>query len=92
MKIIPKLSPFQRVIIGLILGVFTGLFFGEIVAPLKIAGDIYIRLLQMTVLPYVLVSIISGLGRLDTHLEAVSGGRALLWPVHEGQQNEAAAN
>ena len=75
MKIIPKLSPFQRVIIGLILGIFTGLFFGEIVAPLKIAGDIYIRLLQMTVLPYVLVSIISGLGRLDTKMAGNIGGK-----------------
>ena len=73
MNALRTLSPFQKVVIGLILGVFTGLMLGEIVAPLGIAGEIYIRLLQMTVLPYVLVSIISGLGRLDTQQAA---GRA----------------
>ena len=65
MKYLARLSPFQRVVFGLLMGIACGLFFGEILAPLKIAGDIYIRLLQMTVLPYVLVSIIAGLGRLD---------------------------
>lgn len=75
MKILTGLTPFQKVILGLILGICTGLFFGDILAPLKIAGDIYIRLLQMTVLPYVLVSIISGLGRLDTHMAGKIGGK-----------------
>ena len=68
MTIVSRLSPFQRVILGLILGIFAGLFFGELLEPLKIAGDIYIRLLQMTVLPYVIVSLIAGLGQLDARL------------------------
>jgi Na+/H+-dicarboxylate symporter/ABC-type amino acid transport substrate-binding protein len=51
--------------IGLGLGVAAGLFFGEPMGALKVAGDVFIRLLQMTVLPYVMVSLIAGLGRLD---------------------------
>ncbi|WP_370980002.1 cation:dicarboxylate symporter family transporter [Agaribacterium sp. ZY112] len=60
-----NLSAFQRVIIGLLLGIASGLFFGEVMGKLEIIGNAYVRLLQMTVLPYVLVSIIGGLGRLD---------------------------
>ena len=72
-----KLSPFQRVITALILGILTGIFVGEPAGDLKIGGTIYIRLLQMTVLPYVLVSIIGGLGRLDNHMAANIGIKAV---------------
>ena len=54
-----------RIFIGLFSGVATGLFFGELVADLKILGDIFIKLLQMTVLPYIVVSLIAGLGHMN---------------------------
>ena len=41
-----------------------GLFFGESVSGLQVVADAYVRLLQMTVLPYVTGSIIAGLGGL----------------------------
>ncbi|MBU2869659.1 cation:dicarboxylase symporter family transporter [Colwellia sp. E2M01] len=72
-----KLSPFQRVIIALILGIFTGIFVGEPAGHIGVVGDVYIRLLQMTVLPYVLVSIIGGLGRLDSAMASRIGMRAV---------------
>jgi len=72
-----KLSPFQRVLIALLLGITTGIIVGEPAGALKIGGTIYIRLLQMTVLPYVLVSIISGLGRLDSDMAANIGIKAV---------------
>ena len=72
-----KLSPFQRVIIALILGILTGIIVGEPAGVLTVGGTIYIRLLQMTVLPYVLVSIIAGLGRLDTGMAANIGIKAV---------------
>jgi len=62
MRILRGLSPIARVLLGLALGVFVGVFIGEPAGVLSIGGDIYIRLLQMTVLPYVLVSLIVGLG------------------------------
>ncbi len=54
-----------RIFIGLFAGIATGLFFGELVADLKIIGDIFVKLLQMTVLPYIVVSLIAGFGRMD---------------------------
>ena len=60
-----KISPFQRVIFSLIGGIGFGILLGEPAGKLEILGDAYIRLLQMTVLPYILFSLIGGLGQLD---------------------------
>jgi Na+/H+-dicarboxylate symporter len=56
MKWLLNLSAFNRVILGLGLGIFAGLFFGELAGNLEIFGQAYIRLLQMTVIPYIIVS------------------------------------
>ena len=53
-----------RILVGLLAGVATGLFFGEIVADLKVVGDAFVKLLQITVLPYIIVSLIAGFGRM----------------------------
>lgn len=50
---------------GVILGIATGLFFGEHVAFLSLAGDIFVGLLQMTVLPYITLALIANIGRLS---------------------------
>jgi Na+/H+-dicarboxylate symporter len=55
-----------RVLLGLGLGVVTGLFFGESVAFLDVPGKAFVVLLQMTVLPFVSVALIHSLGRLST--------------------------
>src|SRR5262245_2040666 len=54
----------SKVLVGLALGVVAGVFFGEKAAVLKVAGDAFVQLLQMTVLPYLSVSLIAGVGRL----------------------------
>lgn len=54
-----------RILVGLLAGVATGLFFGELVADLKLVGDIFVKLLQITVLPYIVVSLIAGFGRMQ---------------------------
>ena len=51
-----------KILTGLFLGIFTGLFLGEMAAPFSVAGEVFIGLLQMTVLPYIVVSLISNLG------------------------------
>jgi len=76
-RLYQKLSPFQRVIIALVLGISTGVFVGEPAGVLEVGGTVYIRLLQMTVLPYILVSIIGGLGRLDQAMAANIGIKAI---------------
>src|SRR5262249_37664789 len=55
----------RRIALGLALGTALGLFLGQWAAPLRIVANGYVRLLQMTVLPYVMVSLIGGLGSLD---------------------------
>jgi Na+/H+-dicarboxylate symporter/ABC-type amino acid transport substrate-binding protein len=60
-----KLGLTSWIIIGLVAGILTGLFFGEDCAKLKIIGVVFIQLLQMTILPYILVSLIVGIGGLS---------------------------
>jgi Na+/H+-dicarboxylate symporter/ABC-type amino acid transport substrate-binding protein len=54
-----------QIFLGLGLGLAAGIFLGEITAPLKIVGTGYIQLLQMAVLPYIIVALVSGLGKLQ---------------------------
>ena len=55
----------RQILIGLALGVLTGVFLGEEAAALKWAADGFVKLLQMMVLPYITVSIIASLGSLQ---------------------------
>jgi Na+/H+-dicarboxylate symporter len=54
-----------KILISLGLGIVAGIFFGESIAFLKVFGDIFILSLQMTVLPYIMISLITGLGALS---------------------------
>jgi Na+/H+-dicarboxylate symporter/ABC-type amino acid transport substrate-binding protein len=55
----------RKILLGLGLGVATGIVLGDRAAPLRFLADGFIRLLQMTVLPYVTVSLVAGIGGLD---------------------------
>jgi Na+/H+-dicarboxylate symporter/ABC-type amino acid transport substrate-binding protein len=54
----------NKILAGLVGGVLLGVFLGERALALKWAADGFVKLLQMTVLPYVTVSIVGSLGRL----------------------------
>ncbi|MGK7895350.1 MAG: cation:dicarboxylase symporter family transporter, partial [Xenococcus sp. (in: cyanobacteria)] len=54
-----------QVLIGFVLGITAGIFFGELTSALEVLGTAYIRLFQMPVIPYMLVSLIAGLGKLN---------------------------
>jgi len=74
------------VFIALGLGVLTGIFFGEEIAFLKVGGDAFIALLQITVIPYVMVALITSIGRLtldEVKRLAVKAGSVLaaLWAI-----------
>lgn len=75
-----------QILIGLFLGILAGLFFGEMAASLQPIGDIFLRLFQMPVIPYIVVSLIGSLGGLD-YQQAKSiflkGGAVLLlfWAI-----------
>lgn len=53
------------ILTSLFLGILCGLFFGDLCAPLKSVGEVFIGLLQMTVLPYITLSLILNLGRIS---------------------------
>ncbi len=81
-----RLSLASMTVIGLIAGITCGLFFGEDAARLKILGDIYVRLLQMTVLPYIIFSLIGNLGKLNVEQAKLLAKRAgivllMLWGI-----------
>ena len=59
-----RLSFSTQILIGLFSGVALGLFIGERAGVLQVFADAYIKLLQMTVLPYVTISLITGIGTL----------------------------
>ena len=59
-----RLSTSSWILIGLGLGVVCGILFGELMKPLGVAGDAYVKFTQVTVLPYILLSLIHGVGSL----------------------------
>lgn len=76
-----NLSLSSKVLLGVLFGILTGLFFGEKVAWLGIVGDVFIGLLQMTVLPYIMFSLIVNIGRLsmDTGRKIIKYGLLFLF-------------
>jgi Na+/H+-dicarboxylate symporter len=58
-----KLTSTTQILLGIGLGLALGLFFGEAVGGLSIVGEIYIKLLQMTVMPFIVLSLIANIGR-----------------------------
>jgi Na+/H+-dicarboxylate symporter/ABC-type amino acid transport substrate-binding protein len=66
----------RKILVGLASGVLVGVFLGERAALFRIAADGFVKLLQMTVLPYVTVSIVSSLGRLSYEQAKTLGVRA----------------
>jgi Na+/H+-dicarboxylate symporter len=76
----------RQILVGLTAGIALGLLLGEYVAPLGVVADGFVKLLQMTVLPYVMVSIITSLGTLDMNDARRLGLRAgltlvALWAI-----------
>ena len=67
-------------LLGVFAGIFIGLFFGEDAAWMSIPGDIFIGLLQMTVLPYIMFTLIVNIGRLslDTGRQLIRYGLIFL--------------
>jgi len=60
------LSLSARILIGLGVGILAGVFFGEPAAIVQPVADAYIRLMQMTVLPYLISSLVIAIGQLNS--------------------------
>lgn len=61
----PKLSFAAKVFMSLIAGAICGLFFGEKAQILAPIGTIFIKLMQVSVLPSVVIFIITGIGSIN---------------------------
>jgi Na+/H+-dicarboxylate symporter/ABC-type amino acid transport substrate-binding protein len=59
------LSVSSWILIGLGLGAVCGIVFGEEMRSVSILGTIFIKLTQITVMPYILLSLIHGIGSLN---------------------------
>ena len=68
----------RLIFVALILGIGLGHVLGERAAPLKLFGDIYIGLMQMTVIPYILFSLIGSLGQLSGRDLKILAGKGSL--------------
>jgi len=69
-----------QILIGLTLGLFVGLFFGDKASVLAIVGKAYVGLIQMSILPYMVVSLMLGIGSLSYEKAgklAITGGIVL---------------
>lgn len=53
------------ILLSVVLGLFTGLFFGERCRHLAIIGNAFIAIMQISVLPYILVSLVQSIGSLE---------------------------
>jgi len=56
-----KLKIHTQIIIAIILGIIVGLWLKEKAEHLQIIGDLFIRLLQMIIIPLILASVVSGI-------------------------------
>lgn len=59
------MSSSTQMIVALVLGAAVGIFFGEMVARMDVIGNGVILLMQMTVFPYIVVSLVGGIGSLS---------------------------
>ena len=70
------MSSSTKILIGLLSGVLVGVFFGEYASVLKVVADGFVKLLQMSVLPYITLSIVTSLGTLSFDQVKTLGLRA----------------
>jgi len=56
-----KLKVHTQIFMAIILGVLVGLVLGEKTSHLKLAGDMFIRLLRMIIIPLILASMVAGI-------------------------------
>lgn len=77
-----KQKLYIKIFIGVLVGVILGLLIGPKIAVIKPIGDIFIRLLQMLIVPLAFLSIVSGITKLkDIRMLRSIGGKILTFYV-----------
>lgn len=81
-----KISFSKKIYISTLFGFFLGLFFGEkcnVIEPLNL---FFIKIFQITIIPYMICSIVQSIGSLDSNYAKIIGKKVLmtlvaLWPL-----------
>jgi Na+/H+-dicarboxylate symporter/ABC-type amino acid transport substrate-binding protein len=60
----PRLNLTSWILAGFLLGILAGIFFGDLTSAMKPAGEAFIKIWQITILPSVALSLIVGIGSL----------------------------
>lgn len=77
MSIVKKFKLSTWMIIASVLGIVCGLIFGKSMGNIKFLGDIFLRLMQMSVVFLVMGAITEAIGSLDIHDIGKLGGKTL---------------
>jgi Na+/H+-dicarboxylate symporter len=80
------MSSSRKILVAIAVGILLGIFLGERASFPRYIADGYVRLLQMTVLPYITVSLIAGIGSLRPDQARTLGLRVglvllLMWSI-----------
>lgn len=59
-----KMSLTTQIFLGMVLGIIAGLAFGKSVGQIKVVGDIFLRLIQMAIVPLVFTAVTCAIGGL----------------------------
>ncbi|NOR13175.1 MAG: cation:dicarboxylase symporter family transporter [Candidatus Aminicenantes bacterium] len=76
-----RLSLSTSIFLGLILGIMCGIFFGEDCSFLAPLGDVFLGLMKMSIMPYIMVSLIVGIGSLSKEQAKLLLAKGGLWFV-----------
>lgn len=64
-KLLGKINPTMWIVLSMVLGVIAGVCFGPQMGEIKFVGDIFFRLIQMGIVPFVMCQIIEAIGSLS---------------------------
>ena len=79
MKFWKRLGTTNQIMVMLVAGIIVGLLVGEAVAPIKVLGDIFLRLVQMSVVLLVMGAVIEAVGSLAPKDLDKLGIKSLAW-------------
>ncbi|MDR7855287.1 dicarboxylate/amino acid:cation symporter [Tissierella sp.] len=74
-----KLSTIKQILMAMIIGMIAGLLLGDNAKYLKILGDIFLRLIQMSVVILIMGAVIESVGNLDTKDLGKLGVKMMFW-------------
>lgn len=76
-----RLNLLTRILCALVIGVIIGLIFGESTIHIKIFGDIFLRLLNMIVLPIIMFSLIVGTASISPKRLGAIGSKVFIFYI-----------